>query len=395
VDNGRIVEDANTAIDRLFQQQQNPDPEPDPQPDPEPDPQPDPDPPKPKDEIDQIEFPDNASKKAADSFNALKKASSERIAAAEAKTQKAIEETQALRDKLGGKAPEEVVQQLDILEKEVSELRNFKKALDVENSAAFEVFDKRIQRNTDAVCDKLVEWGLSKENAGRIKSIGLTKLGAWWEKINEHLTPAQRQYVERRIAEVESAEIERTDAVKEAKADADNFLKKQAKDVEKASEATDRARKEYADQLMREATWLKYPELDPKATPEQKEAFEKSLPESKKFVDSLREKVNAALGDTSPETHAALAFGNAMSFYLTAHVQFLQKELKAAEDNLKSTSDELAKIKKSSRGRRPGQPTLEPGARKMTDVSEHKPGQRTEDVLDALYAQAQQQQRVS
>ena len=339
------------------------------------------------DDLDKIVFPENASKSAAESFEALKKASRDRIAAAEERAKQVEKEAEELKSKLGGKSPEDLIQQVTKLEEEVGELRNFKKVLDVENSPEFEVFDKRITRSSESILEKLAEWGMEKENVDKVRQAGVTKVN--WQKIFEHTTPAQKSFIERRLLDIENAELEKTDAVKDAKANADDFLKKQAKQSELSAQAAATARKETVKELRETARWLQYPTLNPDATEEEKKAFNSDLPNAKKFVDSLNQKIDAAISDTSPETHATLAFGNAMSFYLSAHVGFLQRELKAAQDERDGVAKELDKIKKASRARKPGSAHLEPNERRASDVSEHKPGLRTEDALDALFAQAQ------
>lgn len=334
-------------------------------------------------DVDSLTFPENSSSKAREQFEKLKTISRERVQAAESAAKEAAESLKALQDKLGGKSPEDVQKALESAEKELAELREFKTHVDIENAPEFAAFDKRVDRSTSTILKKLEEWGMTSENIEKIKTTGVTKIA--WEAIFEHMTPQQKRFVESRLLDIENAGVEKEEAVSAAKENSEKFLKERSAQQEKEARSAENIRRKTAEELESTARWLSDPELPKDATKEQKADHEGSV----KFLAAIREKLRVSLDDTSPEMHATLAYGNAMALYLRANVDYLNRQLEAAQKQAAEATEQLDKIRKAGRGKRPNQPTLEGGSRQQRKADPHQPGLTAEESLDKLYAEAQ------
>ena len=255
---GSVVQDPGSAPDDLFRKKAA-DPEPEPDPDPEPKPAPKPDAATVPEDIETVQFPQNSSVKARESFDKLKQLSKERILAAEAKAKQTEEQLLQLKEKLSGQDPEQLKTKLEQMEAELTELREFRKTADVENAPEFKVYDQRVQKNDELILSKLGEWGMSPEHLAKVKEIGTADLN--WEPILSNLTPAQRRFIEAKLVDNVTALEEKKGAVADAKLNADKFLsdreKKAKEDVQRAAQV----RKSLAEKLASEAAWLKDPEL--------------------------------------------------------------------------------------------------------------------------------------
>jgi hypothetical protein len=351
--------DAHSALDALLKTRQTPQPDPKPEPEPEPEPKPEPDPkpePGPED-VDTVQFPQNSSVKARESFEKLKQLSKERVIAAETKAKAVADELAALKDKLAGKSPDELQQQTAAMQKELEELRAFRKSVDVESSPEFKAYDDRVARNDDAIFAKLKEWGWTDEHVKKAREYGTDKLN--WDPILEKLTSTQRRFIEAKLVDNESAVLEKSSALEAAKKDADRFLSDREIKQKEAEAQKANARNEVARRLEAGADWLKDPEIPKDASAEDKERIQGA----RKFLAGLRSKIQVAIEDTSPEMHATLAYGNAMSFYLSAHADYLAKQLETAKKQVAGLQGEITKIKKAGSGKTPLEPGLESNAR--------------------------------
>lgn len=378
---GSAIQDPGSALDDLFRKQ-TAEPEPEPKPEPEPAPESS----KTPDDIETVQFPQNSSVKARESFDKLKQLSKERILAAEAKAKQTEEQLVQLKEKLSGQDPDQLKTKLEQMEVELTELREFRKTADVENAPEFKVYDQRVQKNDELIFAKLGEWGMTPEHLAKVKEIGTADLN--WDPILSNLTPAQRRFIEAKLVDNVTAQEEKKSAVADAKQNADKFLSDREKKAKEDVQRAVQTRKSLAEKLANEAPWLKEPELPKDAD----EAARKQHEGARKFLNGIREKINIALEDTSPEMHATLAYGNAMSFYLSAQVDFLSKQAEQLKNSNEGLRGEITKLKRAASGKRPSDPSLEGGSRATRDVSEHRPGQRSEDALDTLWKQAQASQ---
>jgi hypothetical protein len=329
-------------------------------------------------DVEKVVFPESASVKAKESFETVKRLARERIQQAESKAAEALKEVETLKSKLEGKSPEEFAEKIKSLETELKELREFKRNSDIESAEEFQVFDKRVQRNTEAVLAKLAEWGMTKENVEIIRKAGLTNVN--WDPIYQHMTPQQKRFVESRLLDVENAGIEKKEALEEARANADKFFQERSRKTQAQVEAAKATRIKTASELESSAGWLKAPDLPKDASPEQKKEHEAVV----KFQNDLKSKIKVALDDTSPEMHATLAYGNAMAFYLSAQVEYLTKQLEAAAKEKETVASELAKIKAASKSKRPDEPSSSGSRSRLNATSSYRPGERTEVALDRL-----------
>lgn len=338
-------------------------------------------------DVEKVVFPESASVKAKESFETVKRLARERIQQAETRAAEALKEVESLKAKLEGKSPEEFAEKIKTLESELKELREFKRNSDIESAPEFQVFDKRVERNTEVVLSKLAEWGMTKENVEIVRKAGLSNVN--WEPIYQHMTPQQKRFVEARLLDIENAGIEKKEALDEARKNADKFFQERSRRTKEEAESAKQARVKVASELENSAPWLKAPELPKDASDAQKKEHAAVL----KFQGDLRSKIKTALEDTSPEMHATLAYGNAMAFYLSAQVDYLQKQLEAVSKEKDAAQADLAKIRNASKSKRPDEPSSSGNRSRLTETPAFKPGERTEVALDRLYREAQAQGR--
>jgi hypothetical protein len=297
-----------------------------------------------KDEFDAVELPPHSKPTTALSFEALKKTAREKVAAVE-------KEREEFKAKL---AEAQAKPALDpAIEKELTELREFRQKLDVEADPSFKEYTNEISINEESIFSKLKEAGSSDAVIAKIKEIGIKDLD--WDTVLDKLPPVARRYIENKLAVNEDLGEQRTRAINEAKKNSSEFLAEREKKNTQGEIAHFAAAEEHFGKVSVQLPWFKLQKADANATPEQKAAIEAE----NKFFTATQKSVKEILSDPSPNMRAIAALGYAQMLRLQAEIPQLQAEhvsetkalvaeVAALKAQLKEKEDFIARVKRSS-----------------------------------------------
>lgn len=297
-----------------------------------------------KDEFDAVELPPHTKPSTAQSFEALKKTAREKVAAAE-------KEREEFKVKL---AEAQAKPALDpAIEKELTELREFRQKLDVEADPAFKEYTDEIAVNEESILSKLKEAGSSEAVIAKIKEIGLKDLD--WETVLDKLPPVARRYIENKLAVNEDLGEQRARAINEAKKNSSEFLAEREKKNTQSEIAHFAEAEANFGKLSAQLPWFKIEKIDPAASAEDKAALEAQ----NKFVLQTQKSVKEMLSDNSPNMRAIATLGYAQMLRLQAEIPLLQAEhvaetkalvteVATLKTQLKEKEDFIARIKRSS-----------------------------------------------
>lgn len=298
------------------------------------------------DKYDKIQLPPHSSAKASESFAALKKIAKEDLAAAHAqiadhqnKLTEATAELERLR-KASTELPENVT-------KELTELRQFKVAHDVESDPSFQKFTTQIKSNEEAVYKKLMQAGYTEANIAKIKELGGIR-EVDWEPLMAKLPTTTKLFLQGVLVENEKLADSRETALAEAKANGQQFLAKRA-------EADSTELLNTANGYLKNLDWTAERPVPATATPEQRAEIEAGNKAAKEALDTVK----MYLADRSPKRHAELAIGTLLAHRLqgqlnsaTAKLSSLEAAHKTALETVTKERDvlksELDRIKKAA-----------------------------------------------
>lgn len=286
-------------------------------------------------------LPDRASSKSSEAFAAIKIKATQEIQAREEQIEKLKKDLAERDEKL--KSP--------LLTKEIDEElkahRLWRARLDVDYDPKFQEYDKKINATRDFIYDQLRKSPkVSDATIDAIKKIGgpdKINLPKLFEDIQD---PVMQRVVESKVADIFSTEYEKGQAIKEAKANIEQYAQTRVKE----QEASVNAHTEITGQELKVFTgaldWYKPMEA-------KTEAEKANVEEHNKFVAQMEKEVTDALHDNSPRMRAIL---------LTGYLQFcnlkrLYGKQSAELEALKKSNGELQtkwdKVQKSTRSRLP------------------------------------------
>lgn len=269
-----------------------------------------------KDALDEVEIPPYSKPKSVEAFTKIKTAARETIAKRDAEIERLTKERTELEAKLKTAPTPEQTAAMEKQAKEIEELRNFRRAADIENDTDFKAkYDGKIESNNATILAKLIEAGLQPDSVEIAKKVGVENLE--WEPIFENLTPAMRHYISAKLGQNLELRDERKAAVDAARKEPSKFesqrMESQAKTIT-----------ETANECLKNMGWTATKEIPATATPAEKVEIEAH----NKIATEAQDRVKTLLKDYNPATFAELAVGTA-----AAH------KWKATYDNLKTTHD--------------------------------------------------------
>lgn len=319
-----------------------------------------------KDELDSIELPPHTKPKTGDAFEKVKTLAREKIAALE-------KERTTLESKLK-EAMEKGNGKLDpAIEKELTELRQFRNKLDVEADPAFQSYDEKVKGNIDSIFAKLAENNAPKESLDKIREIGVENVD--WDAVK--MPPALRRFIETKLASNYELADQKKAALENAKKNADEYLKSRRESFEKKSVDESKAVESEINTLAAEFAWM-----NPKtAKSGADEAETKAVESHNKIAGDIKEMMKEAVSDSSPRMRALLAIGTAQFVALRdehARVK-AEKDAKISEltKELSEAKELVEKIKKNSTTRLRETPATTPTEKPKNELEE-----RGGDALD-------------
>lgn len=340
------------------------------------------------DVFDGVELPPLVRPKTGASFEKLKTLAREQVAARETALQAEV----AKRTELEAKVKEYEAKLADpnklpdAVAKELEELRQLRKTVEIDADPVFKDFSNRQERNNEIIVEQLLSAGYTKENIDEAKKIGLNRLN--WEPILAELPPMTRRLVEARLGDNESLRVDEKRARADAKSRADSFLA----DRQKAQEAALGGNVEKViaerDNLVKQFEFLKPKSAATDAKPEEKAAVEAH----NKFVTETKAAMEELTKDNSPEMRGTLIAAYASFLHGKAQLKAMEvaaksvadkhaEAVKGYEKQIADVTAELTKIKASSTGRLRG---LQDAGRPAGGVIPTRISARPEAAIDAL-----------
>lgn len=325
-------------------------------------------------------LPPNASPKSSEAFSTVKIKAAQEISAREQKIAELEKKLKEATEKLKDPVPAETA-------KELEELRSFRARLDVEADPKFKSFDKEVEQTREFIYAQLKKSPVvSDDTIEKIKKIGgpeMVDLGKLFEAIKD---PALQAIVERKITDIEQTKWKKEELVKSTKANISQYLKERQTAYEQAVNGHQKATSDIYDQLASKLDWMKEKKADDKTDA-------KVAEEHNKFVAEIKQQIDIAKTDDSPEMRAILLASMAQLLNLqrvheatkasdTAKIADLQKQLDEANSKI-----ERFKSASVSRLREGGAaPNSKPTPPKEQTLNTH-----TGDALDKIRDQIMQQ----
>jgi len=341
--------------------------------------------------VEEIKLPPHSRPASAEAFATVKEMGRQEVERISKRARALAEEVAASKASAAEAAAKAAQVPPEIL-KEVEELRNFRAALDVDNTPQVKAVTEKITANEERVFSLLRENGMSDDGLKQIKEElgGVAKVD--WSSVLAKLDATAADDLKSLVSEARILGRDQVEAAKKARANASEFVKAQEQAEIKRQQLVSQSRATAADVLLakidhaREVDVAKVSEVDRPTAIIRNAAAKK-----------IRERVAAALSDTSPDMHATLAVGSALAFVyaeqndgLTKRLATIETAHKAALVAMQKERDtavaQLDRIRKASRGSRVDDPNR--SVRKPVDAGgEYKFGVRSSQALDQLAEQ--------
>ena len=315
------------------------------------------------DPLDAIELPPNTKSKSAQAFGMLKEAAKKRISEMTTQLTEALNKitglTQQVEEvkKTSGKLPPEV-------EKEISEARQFKASLDVENDPEFKKYDSSLTENTDSIYKKLEIAGYTKENIDRIKELGGPE-AIDWEPLFPKLPPQISRFIQATLIDNERLRDQKQKAMTSAKGNAVVYTQQRTQREEKSVQ-------DIVSSFTKDLVWLQPKEVPAGATAEERTAIEQTNAAVKTYQDTLK----GYLGSRTPERYAELAVGTLIAHRFKEELAVIKatqtesdKKLAAVVKERDTLAAKLEAIKRAQVPRVRGDVTPPAPAKKKADVN--------------------------
>jgi hypothetical protein len=318
----------------------------------------------------------NASPKSSEAFSAVKIKAAKEISLLEAERETLRKEKAELEEKLKNPVPPE-------LEKELEDHRLWRAKLDVDSDPKFTEFDKTISVAHEFVYAQLRQSpAVTEDTISQIKKLGgpeNVNLGKLFEAIND---PVLQRIVESRVGEIAQTKWQKDLAIKSAKDNIQQYVAERSKAAEQSASAHNNATKQEFTKLVANLPWMKDKPVDSKAEPLVKAEAE----EHNKFLADVKEQLQVALTDDSPQMRAIMLTGMAQLFQVQRNFAGLQAKHAATEKALQEATAKLDSYKSASvsRLRESGAPASgrTPEVKKDANLTQHPA-----EALDALRKQ--------
>jgi hypothetical protein len=270
------------------------------------------------------------------------------------------------------------------VEKELGELRNFRKVFDIENDPDFQKeFNSKLGALDDEVIAILKKNGLPEEAEKQLRAIGVDKADLnWWEKtILPALPFVDRERVQKRlaeradIAEQKSAEIEKFSGKRE------EVLAERQNNLVKGFEEQQAEIDKHLEQMTANVPWARFQEVPEKTTKEEKKQIEAHNAE----VTKMQEHFRAALYPATPKDRAEVAGAAVASIKLASALDFASARVKELTETKDKLQKELDAIKAAGRP-----PTSRvPGNRVAPSEAKNRAAMPDEDAIEAGLMEAE------
>lgn len=282
-------------------------------------------------------LPPGASPKSSESFNAIKIKAAQEISRAEAELEKLRKENADLTEKSKNSASPEAL-------KELEDHRQWRAKLDVETDPKFKEFDKKVSETHEFIYAQLKRSpAISADVIEAIKKHGGPE-NVQMDKIFEAIKdPAMQRMIEVKLADIETAKYNKSQAIDAAKNNVTQYLADREKLGATNATAHNTNTEKHFNELTTKLEWYKEKTAAATATEDEK----KLVASHNAFVAETKKNLAAAVLDDSPEMRAIMLAGMAQLFYLQNVHASTTVKLAAAE---KAAADATAKYDKLRAG---------------------------------------------
>jgi hypothetical protein len=316
---------------------------------------------------------EKSSPKATESFNFVKIKAVQDISARDAEIDKLKKEVETLTERSKAALTPE-------LEKELNDHRTFRSKLDVEADPRFKAFDKTVKESQEFIYAQLRKSPAVTEDVikeiqkyGGPENVKLDKLFA------AAADPTLQRLVESKIADIEMAKFNKSQAVTAAKENISQYVAAREEQYKKSSTAHTDATRSVLTPIVAKLEWL----ADKKAEAGADEAAKKSVEEHNQFAAKTKQELEAAILDDSPQMRAILITGMAQLFNLQRIHEASVVKTATLQKSLDEANAQVARFKKASTSRlRDTNSTAPGGVPKPSEKDRFN--MRADDALDAI-----------
>lgn len=307
-------------------------------------------------------LPAGASPKSAEAFSSIKIKAAQEISARDQKLEELSKQLTELKAKLEQGDP--------ATKQEIEELRNWRAKLDVDADPKFAQFDKQVSQSQEFIYAQLRKSPvITDEVIAEIKKHGgpeFVNMAKIFTAVND---PTLQRLVESRIADIEQTKFNKTEAIKEKKANIGEYLSERQKSFAESATAHNTATKKIVDELKVKMAWFAEQKVDDKADDQSKAAAKAH----NDFVADIQKNLDEAVKDDSPEMRAIMLASMAQHLYLQRVHGALKTAHEKATATIKELTEKIDKLKSASvnRMKESGAPPSGnlPVAKKETDFN--------------------------
>lgn len=283
----------------------------------------------PDDAFKAVQLPPHSKPPSRSAFDEVKRIARERIAAVET-------ELAAVKAKVPAADVKIVTPEI---EKELEELRAYKKAQDFTSTDDFKnEYVKPIEQTDDAISAKLKQLGMTDAALGEAKKIGYDKLD--WDALLKDIPQTSRLSLQALILQREQLNEKLAQGKDKATKMPQELAAKYTEIESRRSAEQEALRITAANEIVTKGKLFETKTIPVDATP----AARKELEEHNKFIKEQQDRFESWKKDTSPEMVGTLLAGTLKAYALLREVE----TLKAYKTRAETAEAELAKIKRAS-----------------------------------------------
>jgi hypothetical protein len=338
------------------------------------------------DPLEEIKPPAGTSPKTAEAWDAFKAKAREEITLAEGRAKAVADEKAKLEARvkeLEEKANKALTPEQ---EAEISELRKWRAAKEVNTAPELVSLDTKLTANSDTLLTKLKEAGMVDKQIQDIRKIGIDKVD--WDELKPHMSSQLRQFVDAKLVQHVNLSEERAATYAGLKSRGEEFLKQrqqaQEQEVQQRIQQTESAVEQFSN--AKPFSFLKQVDIPADADADTK----KALAADNEFAKAMRDSIDQWKKNLDdPNMRAELLFGSVMAYKIKRDYQAAQQRIAVLEKELETTNEKFERVKKAGgAGRRSGNATpapVRPGSSFTRDDGTIKSSGEALDELAAPY----------
>jgi hypothetical protein len=319
-----------------------------------------------------VQLPPTARGQSAQAFATLKARAAQDLSTRDQKIADLEKQVKELSEKTASAV---ALEKLQAAEKELADLRKWKKTLDIEADPEFKTFDDRAKLVKDFIYSELKGTGkVTDEHIKKIESLGGPAKIDWEQLFAKLENPTAQGVITTKLAELKSLSFEKQRAIEAAKANVDQYVATREKEFVEASTKHNTETKELLLGFLGQFSWM----APQKPADNADEAAKKAAMDHNSWLEGVNKVLGDALTDDSPQMRAVLLAGAADHLRLKRDYATVKAALDGVEAKHKAEVEALtkqleeatAKLEKLKAGslmkREGGAPTVQkttPGAR--------------------------------